>query len=421
MKHSLNAENLGEFGLPIVDAIQKCVHCGFCLPTCPTYQVQGQEMDSPRGRIVLMKEVLEGNLDPDQAALFVDRCLGCVACETACPSGVPYGNLLSSFRSLVHDRVAKSWGDRIREFLVHNTVPYPARFRLAARLGRLTRPFAFLMPHFLKPMLELIPGKMPRTQTLPEFSAAIGERMGRVGLLAGCAQQVLAPEINLATIRVLNRAGFDVVVPRGQSCCGALDWHEGRIDSTRKLAAGNFNRFPDDLDAIVTNAAGCGSAIGEYGVIFRGAKHFEAAQRFAERVVDISVFLAEQNLPSGKLAAPTRVAYQDACHLAHAQGIVNEPRKLLEQIGNVELVPIQESDRCCGSAGTYNLSQPEIAERLGEWKAQSIVDSGCDFVASGNIGCLVQIRKHLELMGSQVRALHLIEILDLAYSDNSPE
>ena len=411
MKHSIDAKTLGEFSLPIVDAIQKCVHCGFCLPSCPTYQVLGQEMDSPRGRIVLMKEVLEGNLDADQAAPFVDRCLGCVACETACPSGVEYGNLLSSYRSIVHDRVKKSLGNRIRNWIVHQTVPHPTRFRIAARLGKLASPLSFMLPGFLKPMLELIPDSLPAKRSLPEFSAATGERKGQIGLLTGCAQQVLAPEINLATIRVLNRVGFDVLVPRGQSCCGALDWHEGRLESTRKLAARNFGLF-DDTDAVITNAAGCGSAIGEYDVVFHGTDQADAARQFSGKVVDVSVFLAKQQLPPMKFNQPTKIAVQDACHLVHAQGIRNQPLQLLEQIENVRLVSLEESDRCCGSAGTYNLQQPKIASELGRIKAQSIVDSGCDIVASGNIGCLVQIRKYLKLLNSPIRAIHTIEILD---------
>ncbi len=413
MKHSIDDQIAGSLALPVREAIQKCVHCGFCLPTCPTYQILGQEMDSPRGRIVLMKEVLEGNLDADQAAPFVDRCLGCVACETACPSGVEYGNLLSSYRSAVQEKVTRSRGDRLRQWLVHQTLPFPWRFRLAVRLGKLAAPFSTLVPAFARPMIGMIPESVPGKQRLPGFSPAQGRRKGVVGLLAGCAQQVLAPEINAATIRVLNRAGFDVVVPRRQSCCGALDWHEGRLASARRMAARNFSLF-DQVATIVTNAAGCGSAIAEYPVMFREGGTEDLAKRFAEKVVDISVFLAAQDLPAASLPLPTRIACQDACHLAHAQQVRDQPRALLQRIENAILVPLAESDRCCGSAGTYNLQQPEIARQLGEWKARAVVDSGCDIVASGNIGCLIQMRKHLALMNSPIRAVHTIEILDQA-------
>jgi glycolate oxidase iron-sulfur subunit len=371
-------------------------------------------MDSPRGRIVLMKEVLEGNLRPEQAAPFVDRCLGCVACQPACPSGVEYGNLLSSYRAVTHDQVPRKFLLRVREFLVHQTVPFPGRFRIAVHLGKIVAPFSFLMPQTLRPMLELAPKKIPKAIRLPEFSPAVGVRKGQVGLLAGCAQQVLAPEINLATMRVLNHVGFDVIVPKKQSCCGALDWHDGRLETTRRMAAGNFERFPADVETIITNAAGCGSAINDYQVIFQETEMLEKARQFSNKVIDISKFLASQPMPPGRFDLPTRIAYHDACHLAHAQGIRAQPRHLLEQIDNVELVPLVESERCCGSAGTYNLQQPEIAKRLGKLKVQTVLDSNCQIVAAGNIGCLIQIRKYLQARNSPIRALHPIEILEQA-------
>lgn len=411
MKHELIPNELGEFALPIADAVQKCVHCGFCLPTCPTYQLLGQEMDSPRGRILLMKEDLEGNLASDQALPHIDQCLGCLACETACPSAVPYGNLLNSYRAVKHGAPSKTLAEKLRETLVHQTVPYPARFRLAATFGRLATPLSFLLPKFLKPMLELIPSTLPPKLPLPESSAARGPSRGKVGLLAGCAQQVLSPEINAATISVLNKVGFDVLVPKHQSCCGGLDWHAGRVHSTRKMAKQNFHRFPEDVTAIITNAAGCGSAIHEYGVAFGGTKELDHAKRFASRVTDISAFLAEQELPTLRCDRPTRIGYHDACHLAHAQGIRRQPRQLLERIENAELVPISNSDTCCGSAGTYNLTQPKIAAELGKQKASTIIGSGCDVVVAGNIGCLLQIRKYLEEAGSPIRVLHTIELL----------
>lgn len=411
MKHALDENKLGDFALPIMDAVQKCVHCGFCLPTCPTYDVLGQEMDSPRGRILLMKEVLEGNLDSAQAGTHIDRCLGCLACETSCPSAVPYGHLLNSYRSLTHDESPRTLGAKIRETLVHHTVPFPTRFRFAAKLGRWASSLAFLMPAFIKPMLDLIPQSLPPKQSLPEFSPAVGTSRGRVGLLTGCAQQVLSPEINAATIWVLNKIGWDVVIPPAQSCCGGLDWHAGRAKSTRQMAAKNFGLFDKDVVAILTNAAGCGSTIHEYGVAFGGTDKLDAAEDFSSRVVDISVFLAQQELPNMRLYRKTKIAYHDACHLAHAQGIRQQPRSLLGRIENVELVPLRSSDTCCGSAGTYNLNQPKIAAELGEQKASHIVDSGCEIVTAGNIGCLVQVRKYLAATESSIRVLHTIEIL----------
>ena len=416
MKHTIQQDDLDPLGLPIVDAIQKCVHCGFCLPTCPTYQIEQQEMDSPRGRILLMKEVLEGNLAADDVSEHIDRCLGCLACETACPSGVPYGHLHSSYKSLTEKETSKPLGNRIRNGLVHQTTPFPTRFRIATKLGRLASPFQFLMPRFLRPMLALIPGKLPKRYKLPIESPATGRRIGRVGLLAGCAQQVLKPEINRATIRLLNHIGYDVFTPKLQGCCGALDWHEGRLASARKMAEKNFRLFPDDLDAIITNAAGCGSAIREYELVFSGTVHQESALSFSSRVVDISLFLTSQKLPDFRFENPTRIAYHDACHLAHAQGIRSEPRQLLSSIKNVELVPMADSERCCGSAGSYNIRQPDIAEQLGVDKARSIADTDCDIVVTGNIGCLIQVEKHLEAQfpEKRIEVLHTIQVLDRA-------
>ncbi len=415
MKHSLRSDQLDQFALPISQAIQKCVHCGFCLPSCPTYQIMGQEMDSPRGRIVLIKEVLEGNIQPEVAAPHIDRCLGCLACESSCPSGVEYGNLLAPYRSLTQSAKSKTSFNRLTENVVHQTVPYPSRFRWAMRIASWLSFFSFLAPRFLRPMLELVPTTIPRRVVLPKYSPAIGKKKGVVGLLTGCAQQVLAPEINAASIRVLNRAGFDVITPKSQSCCGALDWHNGRLQQAQKLAVGNFDLFDTDVDTIVTNAAGCGSAIQEYDVVFANSNHLDSAKHFANRVVDISVFLAGTDLPHGRYPTVTKIAYQDACHLAHAQGIRQQPRELLKRIENVELISIRDNDTCCGSAGTYNLEQPEIAAKLGEMKVQSVIDSGCQIIASGNIGCLIQMQKHLATNNSPIRAMHIVEILDASY------
>ena len=413
MKHSVDPHKLGDLGLPIVDAIQSCVHCGFCLPTCPTYDVLAQEMDSPRGRIVLMKEVLEGQLDVNDAAHFVDRCLGCLACETSCPSGVQYGQLHSAFQTVVRESRSQNLSAKAHETLVHKTIPFAGRFRLAVGLQKYLRPFRFLMPRTLRPMFDLIPGQLAAKQHVPIESPATGQRKGRVGLLAGCAQQVLAPEINLSAVRVLNAVGFDVFTPQSQTCCGALDWHEGRRKAAQTLARGNLQIFPDDLDVIITTTAGCGSAINEYKLLFGNSEFSEAAKRFSDRVVDISSFLDKQELPPMRMKSHTRVTYHDACHLAHAQGVRSAPRRLLRQIENVELVPLANADRCCGSAGTYNLKQPEIAQQLGRQKAQAIMHTGCAMVATGNIGCLIQILDQLRGT-TNIEAVHTIQILDQA-------
>ncbi|MDB4533946.1 heterodisulfide reductase-related iron-sulfur binding cluster [Vicingaceae bacterium] len=398
------------------EAVEKCVHCGLCLPTCPTYQLLGCENDSPRGRIVLMKTVLEGKLSPNSTSEYIDNCLGCDACQTACPSGVEYGKLLTSYRAITDREKNSSFSQRLQSKIVSFTIPFPFRFRIAIRLGKLFRPLRGILPTFARPMIELVPDQIPKTVKVPEISPAIGQRRARVGLLLGCAQSVLAPQINAATIRVLNRNGVEVIAPRNQSCCGALDWHNGKLKQARKLASLNFPLFPTDLDGIVINAAGCGSAFRDYSVMFAGTENEESATRFGDQSIDVSVFLDQLGLiGEPRFEKTTRVAYHDACHLIHAQGVSTPPRKILGAIENLDLIPLTDPDRCCGSAGTYNIDRPELAKQLGDLKAQSIVDSDCEIVAAGNIGCLVQIENRLKAVGSSQRVLHTIEILDSAY------
>lgn len=413
MLHAISAEDHGPHGPAMARAIQSCVHCGFCLAACPTYQELGQEMDSPRGRIVLMKEVLEGTLDWQAAQPHVDRCLGCLACEPACPSGVPYRDLISPFRALARDRFARSQTSRLRHWLVAQTLPYPSRFRVAATLGRLGKHFPALVPESMRPMLDLLPSCLPPRQSWPEVVPAQGTRRARVALLLGCAQQVLDPDINAATLAVLSHNGVEVHVPPGQTCCGGLSWHTGDREAAREFARRNLAAFPSDLDAIVTNAAGCGSALHEYPVILAGTPEAKQAHAFALRVLDVSVFLRKLGLrrqPKG-FGKPTKIVYQDACHLANAQGVRQDPRVLLRSIPDVRLVELPDAHLCCGSAGTYNIDQPGIAASLGEQKARAIVASGADLVASGNIGCLTQIRSHLARLGSAIPARHTLQIL----------
>jgi glycolate oxidase iron-sulfur subunit len=416
MKHTIPRSEPGTALHSMSEAVQACVHCGFCLPACPTYQVLGQEMDTPRGRIVLMKEVLEGTLPLAQALPHVDRCLGCLACETACPSGVKYRELLSPFRDRVRNERPRTFTERLRRRLLLATLPYPARFRFAAKLGLLTKPLHRLLPRALRPMLSLLPDKLPARRKLREVYPAQGPRRARVALLAGCAQQVLAPEINAATISVLTRCGVEVIVPRSQGCCGALAWHVGAGDEARRSARKNLVAFPDDIDAIITNAAGCGSGLHEYPLMLQGTPDESGARAFAHRVQDVSVFLERLGVESPP--APPRaliVAYHDACHLSHAQGVRSAPRELLRRIPGLVLREIADAEICCGSAGTYNIDQPGIAASLGQTKAANIAATGADFVVTGNIGCMTQIAAHLRAHPNAPRLLHTMELLALAF------
>jgi glycolate oxidase iron-sulfur subunit len=417
MLHAISTQTLGPLGAPMIKAIETCVHCGFCLAACPTYQELGQEMDSPRGRIVLMKEVLEGKLTWNAAQPHIDRCLGCLACEPACPSGVPYRDLISPFRAHSRERFRRSAGQRFGRWLSAQTLPYPSRFRLAAAVGKLGKVFAPLLPAALQSMFELLPPRLPPRQSWPEVTPARGERRARVGLLTGCAQQVLDPDINTATIEVLARNGVEVIVPRGQGCCGGLAWHTGDLAAARQFARHNLHSFPTDVDAILTNAAGCGSAMHEYHLILAGTLHADRAEQFRNRVMDVSVFLTRLGLgekPAG-WPGPLKVAYQDACHLAHAQGVRREPRELLRWIPTLELLELSNSHLCCGSAGSYNIDQPAIAASLGEQKAHAVIATGADVVASGNIGCLTQLRFHLARLGSPVVVRHTMQVFRDAY------
>jgi glycolate oxidase iron-sulfur subunit len=380
--------------------------------------VLGEEMDSPRGRITLMKSALEGTLPIEEALPFVDRCLGCMACVTACPSGVPYAELLTPFRALAEEQRSRGPVDRLARMLTRETLPHPGRFRLAAAIGRLAGPLQGALPAKLGAMLSLLPSEVPAAHPLPALIPAQGERRARVALLAGCVQQVLAPEINWATVRVLARNGVEVVIPTEQGCCGSLMMHGGEAEAARGLARRNLHVFPADVDAVLTNAAGCGSGMHEYGLLFRGEPEEEVARALAARTMDVSVFLAELGLssPPPPWPQPVRVAYHDACHLAHAQGVTAPPRRLLRAIPNLTLLEVPEGELCCGSAGTYNLEQPAIAATLGRRKAENIRRTHCDAIATGNIGCMVQIGNALnQLDGPALPLYHTMQVLDMAY------
>jgi len=416
MHHTIPVDQLGPTGEGMARAVGACVHCGFCLPTCPTYVALGEEMDSPRGRIVLMKSALEGSLTVGETLPFVDRCLGCMACTTACPSGVQYAELLTPYRALAEAQRPRTFAEKLARTLVRETLPYPARFRLAAAAGKLAAPLKSFLPSSLLVMLSLLPESLPPTsRPLPRVYPAEGQRKARVALLAGCVQQVLAPEINWATLRVLARNGVEVVIPEGQGCCGSLMMHTGDQSAARALARRNLRAFPRDVDAVITNAAGCGSGMKEYGLLFAGCAEEGEARAFVRRVKDVSEFLAEIGMEPPPAGPPLQIAYHDACHLAHAQRVTEAPRRLLRAIPNVTVLDIPEGELCCGSAGTYNLEQPALAEQIGQRKAHNILRTGAQAVVMGNIGCMVQIRAHLQKLGQPLPVLHTLEVLDRAY------
>ncbi|GAB5560727.1 MAG: glycolate oxidase subunit GlcF [Synoicihabitans sp.] len=421
MQHTIKPDSQGPLTAPMADAVSKCVHCGFCLSACPTYHEMGTESDSPRGRIVIMKEVLEGTLTVEDAAPHVDACLGCLACEPACPSGVPYRDLISAYRAKTNPARKRSFTEKIKRQVISQTLPYPSRFQSGAKLGRLAKPIGNWLPKAFQPMLELLPDQpLPPMVVYPAtVSPESGvEPQGRVALLLGCAQQALDPDINDATIEVLNRNGIEVVIPETQGCCGALSWHVGEMKDAQKFAINNLAAFPADVDAIITNAAGCGSGIHEYPLILKGTSAETAAQAMAERTCDISVQLARlaSLVPIPDPGRKIRIAYHDACHLANAQGVRQPPRDLLRAIPRVDVVEIPDGGTCCGSAGTYNIDQPEIAASLGRSKAQRIRELAPDLIVSGNIGCLTQLRNHLSKDGGpDLPIRHTIQVLRDAY------
>jgi glycolate oxidase iron-sulfur subunit len=417
MQHTIKLEDLVPQAEEMAHAIEACVHCGFCLPTCPTYVVMGEEMDSPRGRIFLMKEVLEGNLPLEEATPYLDNCLGCLACVTACPSGVEYGELITPFRAWSEPKRKRAPLEHLERLVVMETLPYPWRFRFAATLGRFGRPFRRFLPEGFGAMLGLLPDSLPKAPRLPEVFPAKGERRARVALLAGCAQQVLAPGINWATLKVLSENGVEVVLPPEQGCCGALAMHVGEAERAKAFARRNLAAFKlGEVDAIVSNAAGCGSGMKEYPLLFKGEREAAQAEAFAAKVTDVSVFLHELGLkPPPGFDKPMKLAYHDACHLAHAQGVRDAPRALLSQVPNLELLEPPEWELCCGSAGSYNIEKPEVASDLGARKARNILQTGAEAVASGNIGCLTQLQSHLRALGKPLPVWHTIEVLERAY------
>jgi len=417
---------------PSTDLVNQCVHCGFCLATCPTYALWGEEMDSPRGRIYLMKLGLEGQVRLDPTFVnHMDNCLGCMACMTACPSGVKYDKLIEATRAQIERNYHRPVPDGLLRRMIFDIFPRPERLRLLlgplrmyqrSGLQSLMRRSGVLklLPASLRVMENLAPSA-PRKSTiktngaaLPERVEAQGERRLRVGLLLGCVQRVFFPEVNAATVRVLAAEGCEVVIPRDQCCCGALMIHAGEEKAALDYARRTIDAFERaQVDTVVINAAGCGSNMKDYGYQLRDdPKYSERAKAFSAKCRDISEVLAglEPRVPRHPL--PLKVAYHDACHLQHAQGVRTQPRAVLGKIPELQILETAEAALCCGSAGIFNLVRPGPAKELGDRKVRNVLATAPDIVASGNPGCLLQLRSGIQLVGSQVPVVHLVEVVD---------
>jgi glycolate oxidase iron-sulfur subunit len=407
--------------------LRACVHCGLCTATCPSYQVLGDELDSPRGRIYLIKDMLEtGRAADAKTALHIDRCLSCLACTTTCPSGVDYMHLIDMGRVHVEKTYRRPWFDRVLRGVLARVIPYPARFRLALRAAALARPAARWLPDArLRAMLAMAPARLPAPSPndAPQVFTAITARRYRVALLTGCAQKTLNTDINDATIRLLRRLGCEVVVARGAGCCGALTHHMGKEDMARTFARANIAAWTREaqgagLDAVIINTSGCGTTVKDYGHMFARTDLAQDAATIAALARDVTEFLAQIDLPASDLAARApqnlRVAYHAACSLQHGQQVKSAPKDLLARAG-FTLVEPQESHLCCGSAGTYNLLQPEISAQLQARKVANLMATSPQVIAAGNIGCMMQIGA-----AAGVPVVHTVELLDWAYGGPKP-
>jgi glycolate oxidase iron-sulfur subunit len=415
-----------------------CVHCGLCTSACPTYLETGNENDSPRGRIYLMRAVTDGRMEMSpNIGRHLELCLDCRSCETACPSGVQYGRLIEPFRVEMQQRAAAKyppgWFQRL---VLYGLFPYPKRLAWALLPARVMQKLGLdrlmestglirLLPEKLRRMQRLLPTLKPQMAKLPAMLPAIGPRRAKVALFTGCVAEALFDHVNWATARVLQANGCDVIVPQGQGCCGAIHYHSGASAPALQLAEANIESFePDDVDAIIINVAGCGSMLKDYGHIGHELKPNDAAlhqrfEQFAHKVKDFSEFLATLGPIKPTGSVPMKVAYHDACHLVHAQRIRQQPRDLLHLIPGMTLVPLAESDICCGAAGSYNLTEPEMADRLGNRKVANILASGAEALVSANAGCTLQIQAMLKAAGRPLPVYHPAELLEMAYCGNS--
>ncbi|WP_222721776.1 (Fe-S)-binding protein [Actinomadura alba] len=402
--------------------INDCVHCGFCLPSCPTYVLWGEEMDSPRGRIHLMKQHAEGEPLSAPMVEHFDRCLGCMACVTSCPSGVQYDRLIEATRAEVQRDHPRTRRDRALREAIFAVFPYPRRLRMLRaplrayqRTGfdRLIRRSGLLerISPTLAAMERLAP-PLGRAKRLPELIPAHGERRATVGMLTGCVQREFFPGVNAATARVLALEGCEVLIPKGQGCCGALSLHSGREEEAQAFARRAIEEF-EHVDAIVVNAAGCGSAMKEYEKLLAGDPEWaDRAAAVSAKTRDLAEYLEELGPRSVRHPLPVTVAYHDACHLAHAQGIRAQPRALLKGIPELTVKEIMEADVCCGSAGTYNLMQPEAARDLGDRKAANVTATEAELLVAANPGCTLQIATAMGARGERIAIAHTAEVLD---------
>jgi glycolate oxidase iron-sulfur subunit len=414
--------------------LRTCVHCGFCTATCPTYLLLGDELDSPRGRIYLMKEMLEGGKPPTaEVVKHIDRCLSCLSCMTTCPSGVHYMHLVDHARAHIEEHYERPWHERLARALLARILPYPGRFRAAVALSKPARPLRGLIRRLprigpaLGAMLDLAPAFLPPRGAEPgaRFSPA-GARRGRVVLLSGCAQAVLDPEINAATIRLLTRLGIEVVLPEGEGCCGALVHHMGREEEGHAFARRMIDVWTREierggLDAIIVTASGCGTTIKDYGFMFRDDPALAAkAARVSALAKDITEYLETIDWPAPAPREPIHVAYHSACSMQHGQQIKDAPKRLLRRAG-FKVSDVPEGHICCGSAGTYNMLQPALSAQLRARKVGNIMKTKPDIIATGNLGCMTQIGKGLRDEGQAVPIVHTVQLIDWATGGPKPE
>ncbi len=405
--------------------IRKCVHCGFCTATCPTYVLLGDELDSPRGRIYLIKDMLENRRQPSaEVVTHIDRCLSCLSCMTTCPSGVNYMHLVDHARAYIDQTYQRPLPDRAIRWMLARVLPYPARFRMGLALGRVARPLAGLFSRVapLKPlaaMLSLVPRRSAAPRAVPLIAAPSAPK-GCVILLQGCAEPVLRPEIRAATMRVLARAGYAVVLARGEGCCGALVHHMGHKQAALAAARRNIDAWDTatreaPVAAIVITTSGCGTSVKDYGHLLRDDPAYAGrAAHYAGLARDISEFLGALTLPPPPAPTGLRVAYHAACSLQHGQQVTEAPRRLLAEAGYHVVTP-REAHLCCGSAGVYNILQPELADRIGQRKAANLDRLGAQVIAAGNVGCAVQIGQR-----TQTPVVHTIELIDWAHGGPKP-
>ncbi len=440
MTQPTNSQTISIFDMqhpPDQELIEDCVHCGFCLPTCPTYALWGEEMDSPRGRIYLMKLGTEGAVALDTTLTqHFDRCLGCMACLTSCPSGVQYDKLIEATRSQIERNYQRSLPDGLFRRMIFALFPHPQRLkRLAGPLWLYRRSglralvhtlgIHKWLPQRLRALESLLPDYSMKAvdPALPAVIPAQGEQRMRVGMLLGCVQRVFFGDVNAATVRVLSAEGCEVVVPQTQGCCGALMVHAGQESSALAMARKTIDVFEAaNVEVVVINAAGCGSTLKEYGHLLRDDPAYaERAIQFSAKCKDISEVLATLPPRAERKPLPLKVAYHDACHLQHAQRVRNEPRQVLRAIPGLEIIEIPEAAMCCGSAGIYNLVEPVAAQELGDRKVNHILTTNAEAIVSSNPGCLLQILSGLERAGKAIPALHMIELIDASIRGTLPD